>query len=222
MVEVLIGIGIAAILIIAAAGVIAPALQGSKSVTQIQAKNQAANELLSNVKSWAAAGWTNVTNAATGSTHLYYLVTSASPFTATSGNETVTVGNFSFTRYFYLSDVYRDSSGNVTTTISGNKYDPSTKQITVGVNAASSTITTTTYTYYLTRNGNNVFSQTDWSGGSGQNNPVTVVGNTFASSLNVNSGVARTSLPNTIKSKSSGRASLRTFFGMRPNSFSSA
>jgi len=37
----------------------------------------------------------------------------------------------------------------------------------------------------------------------------------------VNSGVARISLLNAIKSRSSGRASFRTFLGMRPNSFSS-
>ncbi len=38
----------------------------------------------------------------------------------------------------------------------------------------------------------------------------------------VNSGVARVSLPNAIRSKSSGRGSLRTCFGRRPNAFSRA
>lgn len=99
--------------------------------------------------------------------------------------ESVSVASTTYQRYFYVNDVYRDNNGNVTGTAGGNAYDPSVKQITVVVAAASSTQTSFISNMYLTRNANNVLNQTSWAGGSGQNNPVTFVGTTFALSSNI-------------------------------------
>src|SRR6185437_14660924 len=79
--------------------------------------------------------------------------------------QSINVGTTTYYRYFNISDVYRDSNGNVTTTTSGTSYDPSTKQITVIVNIASSTLPQTSYIFYLTRNVNNALNQTNWAGG---------------------------------------------------------
>jgi len=87
-----------------------------------------------------------------------------------------------FTRYFYVNDVYRNG-GNIVT--GGGSYDPSTKQIT----AAYSWIgggATDTISMYLTRNRDNVYNQTDWSGGPGASSSATSVGNKFATSSNIN------------------------------------
>jgi hypothetical protein len=113
-------------------------------------------------------------------------ITSSVSSTFSSGTTTESVGEFinngntTYNRYFYLSDVYRDSNGNVTTTASGNNYDPATKLATIVV-LASSTPATPAFTtsFYLTRNGSDNFTQTSWAGGSGQSNPVTVVSTTF-------------------------------------------
>lgn len=86
-----------------------------------------------------------------------------------------------YTRYFYLTDVYRDGSGNVVT--SGGGYDPSSKQITVVYSWANGT--TNSMSTILTRTRNAVFSQNDWSGGPGQNTAVTSTNNQFATSSNI-------------------------------------
>jgi hypothetical protein len=103
-----------------------------------------------------------------------------------TGTESISLGGVSYNRSFYLSDVYRDSNGNVTSTVAGNNYDPSTKLVTVVV-AASTTPATTpmTLSFYLTRNQNNTFNQTNWAGGGGQTTPVTVVGTNYADATGI-------------------------------------
>ena len=81
--------------------------------------------------------------------------------------------------------MYRDASGNVTSTASNNFYDPSTKLVTVVVSQASSTVAPTTYSLYITRSGDNALSQSTWAGGSGQSGPVTTVNNTYASGTSI-------------------------------------
>jgi len=87
-----------------------------------------------------------------------------------------------YLRYFYLSDVYRDSAGNIVT--SGGTYDPSTKQVTVGYNWLGSSATNT-MTTYIVRGRNNVVVQNDWSVGPGVTSSVTSIDNRFASSTHI-------------------------------------
>jgi len=185
--EVLIGVGLGALFIMGSAAIIAPSLKTNTQVTQVQTSAALVKELSDNVRAWAAGNWNNVLSVSTGSANIYYLNTSNSPFVAlgTSTAESVIVGSTTYTRYFYVSDMYRDSSGYATSTASGNNYDPSTKQITVVASVASATSTPISYTMYLTRNANSLFSQTSWSGGSGQNSAVTFVSNQYATSTNV-------------------------------------
>jgi hypothetical protein len=88
----------------------------------------------------------------------------------------------SFTRYFYVSDVYRDGGGYITT--SGGTYDPSTKLITVVYSWLGGPVNQ--ISMYLTRNQNNIYSQTDWSQGPGALNAATSVASQFATSSNIN------------------------------------
>lgn len=187
LVEVLVGLAIGAIFMVGAAAVVAPALQITKQTTLIQTKAELANEDVSNIRAWAAGNWNNVLALATGTANTYYLQTATSSFiaAATTG-ESLSVGLSNYIRYFYLSDVFRDANGNVTSTASAATYDPSTKLITVVVNASSSQASaTTTISFYLTRNMSNTFNQTSWIGGSGQAVPVTSVGTNYASSSNI-------------------------------------
>jgi type II secretory pathway pseudopilin PulG len=98
------------------------------------------------------------------------------------GGSTATIPA-TYHRYFYLSDVYRDANGAVTSTVSGNYFDPSTKLATVVVNVATSTAAPLTYSLYITRSGDNALSQTTWSGGGGQSAPVTFVSSTYFSAV---------------------------------------
>jgi hypothetical protein len=98
----------------------------------------------------------------------------------TSG-EITQIYNDSYKRYFYLSDVYRASSGTIAT--SGGSYDPSTKQVTIGYSwpgKATQTVAT-----YITRNQNFVLDQTDWAGGGYQYGPATGTNSQFSGWSNI-------------------------------------
>jgi len=100
---------------------------------------------------------------------------------STSTIQSLIIGTSTYNRYFYLSDVYRDGSGNIVT--SGGTYDPSTKQVTVVYGWPGGTVNTMTTD--VVRGRNNALSQNSWSGGPGQGGPETSTNNQFASSSNI-------------------------------------
>jgi hypothetical protein len=125
-----------------------------------------------------------------GSPGTFYSIGTAANNTASTTNssaiETVVVGNSTFYRYFYLSDAYRDSSGNLTSTTS--YYDPSTKLVTAVVYPSGATATSTsaiTLKMYITRNGSNILSQTSWAGGGGNSSSSSLVGNVYSNATSV-------------------------------------
>lgn len=121
------------------------------------------------------AGFEAATGSGGGSTTSY-----------STSTESVSIGGITYTRYFYLSDVYRDAGGNATTTAAGNNYDPSTKLVTIVATASTTPAGTPFVTsFYLTRNQDNVFDQTSWAGGSGQTSPITVAKTDYAEETNV-------------------------------------
>ncbi|MEK7547137.1 MAG: LamG-like jellyroll fold domain-containing protein [Patescibacteria group bacterium] len=87
-----------------------------------------------------------------------------------------------YTRYFYIDNVGRDGSGAILS--SGGTNDPSTKKVTVVYGWASGP--TSSFSTYLTRYVNRVFDQTDWSGGPGQDTPITNINNKFSTSTSIN------------------------------------
>lgn len=182
LIEVLIAIAIGALMVVAAGAIIAPALRVNTQTSQAQVGSSLAKALLDNVRVWAEGDWHNISNLATTSLNTYYLNTSNSPFTASTGTESVVVSTTTYNRYFYVDDVNRDASGYITS--SGGSVDPSTKRVTVAYSWPQSA--TYTISDYLTRYRNNVFVQTDWSGGPGQSGPVTSTNSQFATSTNTN------------------------------------
>ena len=179
--EILVGMAIGIFLIMVGIGLMVPALKTNTQVTNIQKGVALAKELLDNVRVWSEGDWHNVLALATGTANHYYLITTSSPFVSSSGNQTVMLSTTTYTRYFYVNDVYRDGSGNITT--SGGTYDPSTKQITVAYSWSGGS--TYAIFMYLTRNRDNIYDQTDWSGGPGASSAATSVGNQFATSSNI-------------------------------------
>jgi prepilin-type N-terminal cleavage/methylation domain-containing protein len=178
-VELMVAIAIGAIFMAGAAVIIVSSLGESTQAIEVQTASTNAQSLLNNVRVWSEGNWNNLLSLATGSTYQYYLVTSSSPYTATSGTESIVNATTTYTRYFYVSDVYR-SGGNIA---SAGAYDPSTKQISVvygWTNGQTSTMST-----YLTRNQDAAFDQADWSGGPGASSAATSTGNQFASSSNI-------------------------------------
>lgn len=86
-----------------------------------------------------------------------------------------------YSRYFYLDDVGRDTSGAIQA--SGGTNDPSTKKFTVVYGWSGGA--TSSFSTYLTRYRNNAFDQTDWSGGPGQDGPATTTNNKFSTSTQI-------------------------------------
>jgi type II secretory pathway pseudopilin PulG len=181
--EVLLAIAVGAIFMVAAVAVIVPALRENSQAGNVQEGATVAQALLDNARVWSESGWSNITSLATGTAYQYYLITSSSPYTATSGIQSLAIGTTTYTRYFYLSDAYRTSGGGLSSASTSNTYDPSTKQVTVVYNWTQGT--TSTISTYLTRNGDAVINQTDWSGGPGATSAATSVGSQFTSSTNI-------------------------------------
>jgi type II secretory pathway pseudopilin PulG len=186
LIEILIGVAIGSIMIIAAASVIAPVLNINTDASRAQAGAALGKELLDNVSVWAEGDWHRIAGLATSSAYHFYLNASSSPFSSSTGDESVTVSTTTYKRFFYVDDVYRDAAGNIA---SAPYYDPSTKKITVGYSWPGTA--TTTISAYLTRSSNMVFVQADWSGGPNQAGPVTSTNSKFASSTsNINYSTA--------------------------------
>jgi type II secretory pathway pseudopilin PulG len=181
--EVLIAVAVGAIFMVAAVTVIAPALRENSQAGNVQEGATVAQALLDNVFVWSESGWNNITSLATGTAYQYYLVTSSSPYTATSGIQSLVIGTTTYVRYFYLSDAYRTSGGGISSASTTNTYDPSTKQVTVVYNWTQGT--TSTISTYLTRNDDAVIDQTDWSGGPGATSAAVSAGSQFTSSTNI-------------------------------------
>ena len=119
----------------------------------------------------------------------FYTIGSEQTFAPQSGGASSSVdlvlnNGVTFQRSFFVSDVYRDGNGYVTSTQSVNFYDPSTKLITVKVSVASSSVAPGIYSMYFTRSGNNYVSQATWSGGQ-NSTPTKFMNNLHASDLNV-------------------------------------
>jgi len=171
--EILVALAVGIIFVLGAMIVAQSSLKMGKDTEKIQTSAFLARELLDKIKVFADSDWHNIYNLATTSANHYYLI----GFTATSGDETIIVGTTTYTRYFYVEDVYRNGSGNIS---QSGTLDPSTKKVTVGVRWTGSNdrfIST-----YLTRSKNNIFVQTDWTGGGGQLGPITSTNNKFDTS----------------------------------------
>jgi Tfp pilus assembly protein PilV len=185
LIEVLIAVTIGVLLLVAATGAIAPALKVGTQTSKAQAGITLAKELLDNVRVWAEGDWHNVANLATSSANYYHLNSSSSPFSVVSSSEIITISGATYTRYFYVDDVYRDAGDNIVNSTSGAvSVDPSTKRVTVACSWPQGG-TTSTLIEYITRNRSNVFDQTDWSGGPGQNGPVTSTNSLFSTSSQI-------------------------------------
>jgi hypothetical protein len=186
LIELMAGMAIGVIFVIGLGVIIAPSLRINQETAQIQIKSELVSGLADTIKAWSGGNWNNVLAIATGVGNPYSLSTGTSPFAASAGLQKITLGSTSYNEYFYLTDAYRDPSGNATTTVGSNIYDPSTKLFTAVVTATTTPVSLPiSLSFYLTRNPSNAFSQTSWSGGGGQNNPMTVAGTSFFTDSNI-------------------------------------
>jgi len=188
LLEVLVSITLSGVFIIATTLAFSSLLFLNYNNRNMETAINLGNDLMDSVVAVADADWHNIYSLTKASSTHYYINNATSPFLISSGEEVVSVGGISFTRYFYVDNVTRNSNGYIAST-SGVVDDPSTQKITMVVTWPRATAGIS-FSKYVTRYKNSVFVQTDWSGGKDQELfpktfDRTLVNNLFASSSNV-------------------------------------
>jgi Tfp pilus assembly protein PilV len=89
LVELLIAVGVGAVMILGAITLIAPALQASSQVAQAQTAGAGAWELMNNVRGWSENDWHNLYNLSKTSSSPYFMIAGTSTIAAATGTESV-------------------------------------------------------------------------------------------------------------------------------------
>lgn len=183
LIEILVAIGIGVVMVVGALAILVPTLKTSVDLRHAQVAGGLARELLDTLRVVSERNWHSIDSLATTSVNRYFVSATSSPFSVATGTESVVVEESAYTRYFYVDDVMRDTSGKVDE--SGSLRDPSTKKVTI-VYAWPPREESNTIVYYLTRYRQELTVQTDWSGGDGAGGPVNAMSGTFAFSSSTN------------------------------------
>lgn len=166
LIEILIGLGVAAIIIGGAVYSIVFTLSSGTENQKKQAATGLATELISQARTVADADWLGIYNLPSkGTSTSYYIMASGSILIATSGYKTAIVDNEDYEILFSLENVSRDVNDDVTE--SGGTDDPSTQKVTAKIRWPAGGTSPSEFSIgdYITRWRTRVFRQDDWSGG---------------------------------------------------------
>lgn len=197
LVEILVALGIGVILIGGVTALITVNLRSSSESKTTQVASSITQEVIDGVRSKADADWNGFYALGKGSANKYYI--SSSTLAIATGTEQLTIGEYTFTRYFYVENVNRTQCGigSPTTTAATSDcasnfplggasiaQDPSTQKVTVMVEWAGGK--SVFQTQYISRTRNAAIRQTDWSGTSGDNSVLTDPNNNYATASGIN------------------------------------
>ncbi|MBI3045982.1 MAG: 6-bladed beta-propeller [Candidatus Harrisonbacteria bacterium] len=186
LIELVVALGVGVTMLGVASGALFLVLRSSQLSQQYEIASSLINSMADNVAALGGKNWQNLYGLNKGSANHYYVATSTGQLAIESGDQQTNVNNNVYTVYFYIENVSRNASGNIESVYNALNDDPSTQKITGAASwsiSGSSPIVTSEV--YLTRWPNEVFRQTDWSGGAGQEGPITSVNNKFTSQTNV-------------------------------------
>jgi len=197
LLELLVVIGVVAILIPLIAQIVVSSLRSNKWSTENKVAAGLADEETKAAESASFEKWQNIYSKIKGSANHYYAAKSGGAWAISAGDESLTVNNLAYTRYFIISNVCRDTitksiimDPSIPPCTAGNSDDPSTQKITVTVAWVDGSFSKD---YYLTRWRNQVCHQTAWSGtGSG---PANCPSTLYESATNIDV----TSIPGSLK-----------------------
>jgi hypothetical protein len=168
LLELLIVIGVIAIIIPIIAQIVVSSLSANKWSMENKIATELVDESIKAIENSSFEKWQNIYNKTKGPDNHYYSLKSAGSWIVNPGDESLTVNGLSYTRYFTIANVCRsDVDKSIITTVGvppctvGNSDDPSTQKITVTVFWRDGTISREVY---LTRWRNQVCHQTNWSG----------------------------------------------------------
>ncbi len=202
LLEVLLMIGITAVIIGLGAQTVGVATKSNKNSGQRNAAQGLVDETFDAVRTVATESWKKIYTDLTKNAN-YYTSTSSNAWVLTSGSEAVSLSGINYTRSFIAQNVCRDastraitgisdSSGTATTCVtSGGNHDPSTQKVTVTVTVGNSTESISSSEYIL-RWRNKTCNQTTWSTVS--TSPVTCPSGQYETKTNINIISTNTSL----------------------------
>ncbi|MFZ4631690.1 MAG: type II secretion system protein [Patescibacteria group bacterium] len=165
LLELLVVIGVFAILV----PLVAQIIIASLSVNKVSVENTAAlalmDEVITATDSISFTHWHDIYNLTKNISNHYYPVKAAGAWSLASGDEIINVNGINYTRYFTVSNVCRDASNNIINDnnfppcVGGNGDDPSVQRIIINVSWNNRSISKNTY---VTRWRNQVCYQTSW------------------------------------------------------------
>jgi len=166
LIEILIGLGVAAVIIGGAVYSIVFTLSSGSETQKKQAATGLARELIGQVRTLADGNWLDLYDLPIkGDDGSYYVMSSGTILVATSGYQTATIDAENYKVFFSIKDVSRDVNDDITE--AGGNDDPSTQKVTARVQWPAGGISPSEFSIvdYITRWRTRVFRQEDWSGG---------------------------------------------------------
>jgi len=168
--QILIEVIVAALVIIMVSLAISELINTSiKSTETAMAQASAtflSGESVDAVRAVAREDWHAISNLSTTTSNTYYPVVAGGKWTITAGSQSVVLNGITYARSFTLSDIYRSTStGNIVS--AGGYYDPSTVKVTSNIAWTDNFNHNLSFSQvqYISRYLNQIYSQTDWSGG---------------------------------------------------------
>jgi type II secretory pathway pseudopilin PulG len=188
LIEVLIGLFIVGILVGAATTAVIVALRSNVESKNFQAASALSQKMLDDVKTVAEGDWHDIYNLTdknpSSPDNKYYLAASGTALAVFPGATTTIIGNITYTRFFSIEDVKRFNGSISSEPLAID--DPSTQKIVGHTQWLSAGQTSeAALTGYLTRWRNLISQQTDWSGGPGQEGPLSEFNQKFVSSTGI-------------------------------------
>ncbi len=199
LVETIIGIGLVTLFLTAIIPLFLVGVKAGAESWKIENTRFLAQETIESLKTLKEENWNNIyrplgtTNK--GSENLYHVTNIDNSWSLASGQETVNLNGLDFSRSLRIENVSRtglNGVGDIETIYTAAQDDPSTQKITV--NASWPGSAGITLSSYFTRYNNALFSQTDWSGVSGQVNFSEPPGNMYFSKTQLDPTIAAGSL----------------------------
>ncbi|OGY58693.1 MAG: hypothetical protein A3C03_00535 [Candidatus Colwellbacteria bacterium RIFCSPHIGHO2_02_FULL_45_17] len=182
LVELIISIAIVAILAGSVVGALLLSVRINNESINFSTASPLGQEVIDNVRSVSESDWPSLYSQSDKSSSSTYHINldSTSTLSVATGTEEIERGGITYTRWFSIENVSRDSSGDIVE--SGGTEDTSTQKVAVHIEwqegPGTASVGLTEYFTRWTRNESTVF--TDWSGNSGIEGPITRPDNNFS------------------------------------------
>jgi len=188
LIEILVAVSIFAVLASIGAQALVVSLNSNVAAEKKTSGANLLSEMMGGIRAVSDEQWQNLYGVTKGS-H-YYPAISGGKWVVVAGDETVTVGNASYVRYFTVANVSRDlSTRDVETAYTSGHDDPSTQLVSAAV--TSTTTDALIVSEYFFRWRNKTCAQTAWSssGSSGAKNcHDDITDTTYVSATNITAG----------------------------------